>query len=114
MGANEKLQAAMHGWTPDTSFVMGGYEYGRVQGCKVSAVVARAEFDRWLNQVYAEAQAKALEEVSSELKSESETFANTAERLTGDDNTRYFAYAAARKSIAYRLKRTAQQLREQS
>ena len=60
MGANEK-----HAWTPVTSFVMGAYEYDRSQVGNVSAAVARAEFDRWLNQVKADAKAEGLEEAAS-------------------------------------------------
>lgn len=55
MGANEKYEAAMHGHVPSTADVREEYRNGRQFGELYSKTDFRAEFDRWLATVKAEA-----------------------------------------------------------
>lgn len=49
--------------------------------------------------------AEVLSEVSEGLMRGAEAYFNTALELTGDDNTRYHAYAVAYRSIAHQIDR---------
>lgn len=72
----------------------------------------------WLNkahdQLITKAKAQALEEAADALGADSEEFGKTALTLTGEDNTRYHAYSAALSSAAYRIRKSARQLTEES
>lgn len=72
MGANEKYEAAMHGHVPSTVDVREEYRNGRQFGELYSKTDFRAEFDRWLATVRAEAKAEALNEVLTVLQAEIE------------------------------------------
>ena len=61
MGANEKYEAAMHG-APTTQDIREEYRNGRQFGELYSKTDFRAEFDRWLVSVRAEAKAEAWDE----------------------------------------------------
>lgn len=76
MGANEKQAATYHGGAgvPVTEAVCERYMHDRHATDGIKPVRARAEFDRWLEEVRAEAKAEALEEAASEIY-----------RLDGDD-----------------------------
>lgn len=65
MGANEKLQAAMRGFEPVTESVCERFMHDRYMTDGVDTDQSRAEFDRWLEGVRAEAKAEAVAEVAS-------------------------------------------------
>lgn len=71
MGANEKYEAAMHGaeYTPTTAVARGTYEVAwdavtDPADRKEVRRQARAEFNRWLEAVRAEAKAEALRDLA--------------------------------------------------
>lgn len=70
MGANEKHEAAMHGYVPSTESVREEYRNGRQFGELYSKTDFRAEFDRWLETVRAEAKAEALRDAAGTLNPE--------------------------------------------
>ncbi|MGP5689756.1 hypothetical protein [Glutamicibacter ardleyensis] len=69
MGANEKYEAAMHGFIPATDEVRALYVAG-TPAHRVSVHSGYAEFDRWLETVRAEAKAEALTEMAKELENQ--------------------------------------------
>lgn len=68
MGANEKHEAAMNGFTPATDEVRALYVAGTPVH-RVSVATSYAEFDRWLDQIRAEAKAEALNEAADQVSS---------------------------------------------
>ena len=68
MGANEKFDAAMHrGFDPVTESVCERFMHDRYMTDGVNTDQSRAEFDRWLDRVRAEAKAEALDSLAQEL-----------------------------------------------
>lgn len=85
MGADEKHAASFYdpasgeeGYVPSVEFARGGYIYDRITLGVVDAEGAKAEFDRLIAKLRAEAKAEALEEAASEIY-----------RLDGDDAEMY-------------------------
>ena len=73
MGADEKHAATYHGgeYTPTTGIVRVLFKIGRVtRKSDVGGEQIDAEFNRWLEQVRAEAKAEALLGLASELESD--------------------------------------------
>ena len=72
MGANEKFDAATHGgeYVPSTESVREEYRNGRQFGELYSKTDFRAEFDRWLETVRAEAKAEALTDMAHVLEAD--------------------------------------------
>lgn len=69
MGANEKYESAMHGFIPATDEVRALYVAG-TPAHRVSVHSGYAEFDRWLDQIRAEAKAEALRDAADTLNPE--------------------------------------------
>ena len=71
MGANEKFDAAMHrGFDPVTESVCERFMHDRYMTDGVNTDQSRAEFDRWLDRVRAEAKAEALTEMAHVLEAD--------------------------------------------
>jgi len=97
-------------YTPTTDEIREQYVAGAmVTGFAYSRNEARSEFDRWLAGVKADL----LEEQAREIDDEAETLHQTALGLTGDDNTRYHAYAASKRSVARKLFRVVERARNE-
>lgn len=60
MGANDKVAATFHGRTPDTQIVE--HAYVAYRSSKVDLITGHQEFNRWLENVRAEAKAEAWDE----------------------------------------------------
>lgn len=60
-----------------------------------------------------EREAAEVERLAKVIEEEGEGYFRTAVTLTGDDNTRYHAYAVARQGIAHQLKFRADQIRKE-
>ncbi|WP_404291589.1 hypothetical protein [Glutamicibacter arilaitensis] len=100
MGANEKLQAAMHGGAgaPVTESVRERYMHDRYVTDGVEPVRSRAEFDRWLEGVRAEAKAEAYKDAANVIHAEARwqsdlknrhneyRFTHCADRMTEMEN----------------------------
>lgn len=109
MGANEKLQAAMHGFIPATDEVRALYVAGTPTH-RVSVHSGHAEFDRWLETVRAEAKVEALNDAAHALDSATINI----EVLNGDpDLKQAWAFRSSeRKSIIQSLRARANQYKE--
>lgn len=68
MGANEKLQAAMRGFEPVTESVCERFMHDRYMTDGVNTDESRAEFDRWLEAVRADAKAEAAKEIAESFQ----------------------------------------------
>lgn len=73
MGANEKYEAAMHGYVPDIGQIRDAWVDSKIYHLPKSTRTAlvptvQAEFDRWLETVRAEAKAEAAIEVANEFQ----------------------------------------------
>lgn len=66
MGANNKVEATVHGLTPDTQIVE--HAYVAYRSSKVALITGHHEFEGWLAQVRAEAKAEALTEAADNLQ----------------------------------------------
>ncbi len=67
MGANEKVAATFHGYTPSTERVRISWVRDSVNAFKGERSQAESQFDRWLEQVRAEAKAEALTEAADAI-----------------------------------------------
>lgn len=120
MGADEKHAATYHGgeYTPDLDDLRDLWvdskldHLPRAVGIPLVPTV-QAEFNRWLETVRAEAKAEALLETAADTEASAKEYAKTSLDLTGDDNTRYAAYANMGNAIACRLRNRAEQYKEE-
>lgn len=72
MGANEKYEAAMHGYVQDIGQIRDAWVDSKIYHLPKSTrtvlvPTVQAEFNRWLEQVRAEAKAEALDSLAQEL-----------------------------------------------
>jgi len=114
MGANDKAAATNVGYVPSVEVLRAEWIHSLgPKASETNKLHAGAAFDRAISKIRAEAKAEALLETAADTEASAKEYAKTSLDLTGDDNTRYAAYANMGNAIACRLRNRAEQYKEE-